>query len=1109
MNARVAKVAPLLFGSGTCALIYQVAWLREMRFIFGASTAASAAVLAIFMGGLGLGGALLGRRADVYPRPLAFYGRLELAIALSAALTPGLVWLARAAYIASGGTVVLGLLGATAARLLLAALVLCVPTFLMGGTLPAAAKAVETDEDPSRRYLAVLYGVNTLGAVTGTFVSTFILLEMLGTRMTLWSACGLNVLVALSAVLLARTGGLQPNPSARTHLNPVSMPGTANPHGSAGAPVSRRGQKPGREKQRDTAPLPTPRLSADAVSPGAAAPPKAFVLAAAGFVGFAFLLMELVWYRMLAPLLGGSSFTFGLILAVALFGIGTGGVAYSLLFSSRRATMSGFALSCALEAACIALPYALGDRVAFFALLLRPLSWGGFYGLVLGWAMVAGLVVWPAAFISGIQFPLLIALLGRAGDKVGSDTGLAYAWNTVGAILGSLAGGFGLLPLLSAPGAWRAAAALLVILGIAATVLSFLREHALQRLLMPVAAAVAALVMLSTTGPTSVWRHGGIGAGRADSLAMTRNGLHKWANVRRHAVQWEADGVESSVALEALDSYDFLVNGKVDGNSRADAPTQVMAGIIGTIIHPHPTTALVIGLGTGSTAGWLGSIPSMERVDVVELEPSILHVAKICSPVNRNVLDNPKVHIFIGDAREVLLTTPKRYDIIFSEPSNPYRAGVSSLFTKDFYQAVASKLADGGIFSQWLQAYEVDGQTLRTAYATMAAVFPSVETWRTRPTDLLLVAAKKPLTYDVPALRARVEEEPFKTALATIWRVVGLEGFLSHYVANASLTQAIARLEGTNLSTDDRTLLEFAFARSVGQSNLFDVSQLWGLAQKRNEERPMLSGGDVNWSNVADQRVSISAAEGEAAPMEAGFSDEQRGRAIAQNLYTQADFESTLSTWREQPQEPIAPLEIAAVAESLAAAGNDEALKYIEQLRQFQPGEADAILGHLRWRQNRFDEAATALDASFVRHQSDPWPLGPIMQRAMAAAGDIAVHDTTIGERLFHTLGTPFAVLAENESRLAARIKMGAVLDFKKFCVEVLQPYDEYPLWEAYYLSGRLACYQVLKYPRLPEAQRDFDAFVADEPSAFDVGLRPAGTLKPEESGKEALGNGE
>jgi spermidine synthase len=198
----------------------------------------------------------------------------------------------------------------------------------------------------------------------------------------------------------------------------------------------------------------------------------------------------------------------------------------------------------------------------------------------------------------------------------------------------------------------------------------------------------------------------------------------------------------------------------------------------------------------------------MERVDVVELEPAILKVARDCAPVNRHVLENPKVHITIGDAREVLLTTPQRYDLIFSEPSNPYRAGIASLFTQEFYQAVASRLAEGGIFLQWLQAYEVDSQTVRTAYATMAAVFPSVETRQAGYyADMLLTAASTPIVYDVPALRARVEREPFRTALANVWNVTGLEGLLTYYVANGELTKAVAHEGDDILNTDDRTLI--------------------------------------------------------------------------------------------------------------------------------------------------------------------------------------------------------------------------------------------------------------------------------------------------------------
>ncbi|HSN67735.1 MAG TPA: spermidine synthase, partial [Thermoanaerobaculia bacterium] len=193
-NARTgtAVVSALLFASGFCALVYQTTWFREFRLIFGASTAASAAVLAVFMGGLGIGGAILGRRADRARNGLRLYALLEVGIAISAAATPLLLLLARRAYIATGGSGAFGLGGATIVRIALTALVLAIPTILMGGTLPAAARAVETRDDRGRRRLAVLYGANTVGAVAGALAGTFGMLELFGNRKTLLIAAALN-----------------------------------------------------------------------------------------------------------------------------------------------------------------------------------------------------------------------------------------------------------------------------------------------------------------------------------------------------------------------------------------------------------------------------------------------------------------------------------------------------------------------------------------------------------------------------------------------------------------------------------------------------------------------------------------------------------------------------------------------------------------------------------------------------------------------------------------------------------------------------------------------------------------------------------------------------
>ncbi|HJQ40673.1 MAG TPA: fused MFS/spermidine synthase [Thermoanaerobaculia bacterium] len=799
MTRDTGRVAALLFFSGMCALVYQTVWLRQLRLIFGASTFATGAVLAIFMAGLGIGSARLGKLADRKERPLRYYAQLELFIALAAAVSPLLLLLCAKIYFASGGSLRLGLFGATVLRLLLSALILGPATVLMGGTLPAAARAVETHDDPGRRIVAMIYGANTLGAVAGTLLSTFVLLERFGNRATLFMAVAANLVVALIA--RAMSG------------NPVAS------------------------------------QTADTPETAEASAPRRFIYAASAIAGFAFLLMELVWYRMLSPILGGTTYMFGLVLAVALAGIGIGGAAYALL-RPRRVTILQFALTCTLEGLAMAIPFALGDRIAILANGLRTLGPLGFHGSVSAWLIVTGIVVFPAAVVSGIQFPLLVALLGRGRDDVGKQIGSAYAWNTAGAIAGSLCGGFGVMPLLSAPGTWRFSIALLTALGLGATALA-MRERPRIGGAFTALVGAAALICIATTGPTAVWRHSGIGAARAQQ-PVTRNELQRWINDNRRTVLWERDGRESSVALVAISDVTFIINGKSDGSARGDAGTQVMQGLIPSAIHPNPRSALVVGLGTGSSAGWLGLIPTITRVDAVELEPVVLDVARACTAVNGNVLANPKVHVTIADAREVLLTTDRRYDVITSEPSNPYRAGIASLFTAEFYEAVRGRLNAGGIFAQWVQSYAVHRDTIRTIYATLGSVFPNVQTWWTSEGDLLLVASATPLTVDSEQLRARLRQEPFRSAAVNTWRVASAEGFLAHMIANENFARLAAK-QAPELNTDDVTVIEFGFARSVGAgANLH--RQIVSDAKRIGATHPQNVRGTIDWTSVERER---------------------------------------------------------------------------------------------------------------------------------------------------------------------------------------------------------------------------------------------------------------
>ena len=1027
-------VAPLVLGSGLCALVYQTAWQREFRLIFGASTAASAAVVAVFMGGLGFGGLFFGSRADRQANPLRFYAALETAVALTAIATPTLMDLARRIYLALGGTAVLGHLGGTAIRLALAALVLLPTTFLAGGTLGAAARAAEREDDERRRATAALYGLNTLGAVVGCLVATFWLFEGLGTRRTLWLAAAANLLVAAAALALSR---------ARAGAVSAVDPAESEP-----------------------------------VAPSRATTEKT-VLAGAAAVGFAFFLLELVWYRMLGPILGGTVYTFGLLLAIALAGIAAGGLLYTVTPRRFAPTLSAFAATCLLEAGAVAVPYLLGDQVALLANSLRPAPGSTLSAYLAGWTTITAIVVLPPSVIAGVQFPLLVALLGHGRARVARHVGKAYFWNTVGGIAGALAGGFGLLPLLSAPGCWKA-----VVILLSAVALAAAATRPRAKNVLPAMGAGAALLVgacLLADGPSAVWRHSSIGVGRANAPASpTSNALKAWVNDMRRSIVWERDGVESSVAVQTLAALSFVVNGKVDGNARNDAPTQVMGGLLGALLDPGARRSLVIGLGSGSTAGWLAALPAMERTDVVELEPAILDVARMCGPVNHDAMDNPKVHVIEGDAREILMGGRAKYDLVFSEPSNPYRAGVASLFTRELYEAVASRLEPDGVFLQWVQAYDVDEWTVSTIVATLGSVFPDVEIWQSHQTDLLLVASRRPRRLDAAALRARIRDEPFATALRGAWRAAELEDVLARFVAGGALARSV-RERGQALNTDDRNRVEFAFARTLSRSELFDVARLRRTAAALGAGRPAVEGA-IDWDRVVRQRAAIYVVAATAPPPDPGAPEAERVRAQAYAQYLSGELAAAVKTFESQPAPPQGATETTLFAEGLADSGDGRAASYIRALQEIQPIEAEAATARLALRLGQIELARNALVSAFVHYRSDPWPSQVGMSHALALAEELTSAHPEAVPLVFDALGEPFAVAAIEEPRRLVRLSVGSHSGTFYRCDEAIAPFEPHVPWRADVLQYRVRCYEQSRDRRARAARADLEEFKRGAP---------------------------
>ena len=1082
MRSFPLKISMLLFGSGCCALLYQLAWLRLLRLIFGSSTAASGVVLGIFMGGLGLGAWWWGKRIDASHNPLLVYGYLELGVSVFALFSYPLIGLLQWGYVALGGSAVLGSVGGSFFRLLFSALLLGLPTFLMGGTLPAAVRAVENAHDTSRRLLGLVYGANTLGAVSGAFLGNFLAIEILGIRGTLLCSALLNTLIFVIARKIAlQQAAPEAEKNAETPEDPEATPASAqdiktaesNESGVKEHVFSSAQEKEASEEE--VSPLPQRDRTNQRVAP------LALLLTASLIVGFAFLLMELVWYRMLTPLLGGSSYSFGVILMVALLGIGVGGLFYSFGSRKQRPTLYTFALTCALEAFFLILPYALGDQMALWAGYIIALGDAGFWVQVMSWTIIAMIVVFPVAAISGYQFPLLVSLLGAGREQIGQEVGLVYAFNTVGSIMGSLLGGLLLFPILSAPGIWRTLVFLLLLLAVTCLALALRNQLKWQQGVLTLCIFLCAGGMCFSEGPSSFWRHRAIGLGY-DSVAPGTQGNALIAKIRdsKRSIAWEAEGVESSVALRDKLGYSFIINGKNDGHCRIDAPTQVMFGLMGAMLHPNPKRVLVIGLGSGSTAGWLASIPSVKRVDVVELEPAIMEVARRCASVNRNVLSNPKVRVIFGDARETLMSTPDMYDLVVSEPSNPFRAGISSLFSQDFYRAVAKRLRPNGILVQWLQNYKISAEIVRMTFSTLRSVFPHLELWCSHLLyDYIFIASKAQLKHHIPTIRTRTQQEPYRTAMQYAWGVQGAEGFYSGFVLSSRFSDSLWQAWKDEINTDDFPMLEFAFSKSSVKSIKVKTNSLRKLAKNRGFFYPRLTGGTLNWQLVGHNRHVRSIAENVTLGLDTEKRENYRKKLIIRH-YNQGNLQRAAQLWHAQKDKPIGITDLVMAAELMSLKAPKQALPYIQKLKSSRIVEYHIMLAHWHLRLGRGDDSIRHLHKAFQLAQKDPWYTYRVMTRALDLAKHLVSRYKLRAKKLFDVLGKPFAIHMFHEPRKRLRITLVAMLRLTNRCAEAFRAFEPHFPWEEKLLKQRFLCYKANKDPLTLRAYEEYRRFKGD-----------------------------
>jgi spermidine synthase len=764
-------VLALFSASGCAALIYQIIWLEQLSLALGSSAMSLGVLLATFMGGLGLG-SLLASRGRTSVSPLRRYALLELLIGVLGAAALVLIPLLGGAYTAlsGGGAVTLPL------RLAVAALALLPATMLMGATLPVVAAWLRSDARAAA-WLGWCYAANTAGGVLGCLLAGFYLLRIHDVYVATVVAVGLNVFIAALAFA-----------------------------------VSRR-----HEAQQ-------PAID-EAVETGQPASAQSALYVATALSGMTALSAEVLWTRHLSLLLGGTVYTFALILAVLLLGLGIGSGAGAA--AGKRVDPRIALASCqALLAAVMALAaYSMARQLPFWPIDVE-LPTTPAVALQLDVLRVAYIVL-PAALLWGASFPLALAAAVRSGEQPRRAVGRLYAANTGGAIVGALATTFLLVAVIGSQRTQQ----LMIFASAGAAALLLVRYRGFK-LRGPQRAAGAAVAFAATAAAVPALPPEFIAYGRF----LPTRGLN--ANV-----VYVGEGITSSIAVTAEPNGRLTYHnaGKTQASTYPqDMRLQRMLGHLTTLVPAEPRNVLVIGLGAGITAGAISTDPAVERVVVAELEPLVPLVASgFFDTQNYYVVTNDKVEIRIDDGRHLLATTSERFDAITSDPLDPWVKGAAALYTREFWQLCRDRLNDGGVVTVFVQLYETTENAVRSELATFVDVFPNAAVFANTVEglgyDAVLVGRKGDVPIDLERMNARLLSHAYEPVAASL-RAVGFDtglDLVSTFAADAESLQPW--LAGAPLNTDRNLRLQYLAGQGL---NVFAADAIFSALAARDAVVP-------------------------------------------------------------------------------------------------------------------------------------------------------------------------------------------------------------------------------------------------------------------------------
>jgi spermidine synthase len=743
-------LALLFLASGFSALVYQVLWTRLLSLVFGVTIHAASAVLASYMAGLAIGSLIAGWLGDRVRSPLRWFGGAEICIGLSALASPFAIAGVQQAYVALHPALEGNVWVLTAGRFLMASLVLLVPTMLMGATLPLVVKSSLTNVEALGTRAGLLYATNTTGAILGTLASGFLLVPNLGMRASFFIAAGLNVAVGLFALALA--------PRA---LRTV-------------------------ERVRAEAAATAPARPAASVEPAVSPATRTVVLVVFTVSGFVALALEVVWFRVLALFLGQTVYGFTIMLAAVLTGIALGSAIVSPFMRRRIDWVAALGLTEVGVAVAALLSFAALARGYDLAVALRPRLEGFTESYFVPLVVISFFSILPSALLMGVAFPVGLRLWasGRDGEhRTARRIGVFYSLNVCGAILGSLAAAFVLLPWLGSRGSLVLLTALSALGGLALFATMGARRRAVG---LGVAATAAFFLALWAT---------------PDPFAIALERLY-----RGDRTLWREEGVQATVAIhergQGEDRFRLML---LDGRHQANDNRPMLfvhrrIGQLPVALHPNPRRALVVGLGGGATPGVVALNPDI-TVDVVELSGAVVRGARWFSHANFDVLHRPNANIIVNDGRNFLMLTDRKYDVITADIVQPHHAGANNLYSAEYFRMVRNVLSENGLALQWVgSASEVEYKLIMR---TFMSVFPHTTLWGD---GSLMIGTKHPLRISRAAFERRLADPEAGEAMQSVG-LTSFERLQSQFIASPeSLRQFVG--EGPIL-TDNLPATEY------------------------------------------------------------------------------------------------------------------------------------------------------------------------------------------------------------------------------------------------------------------------------------------------------------